>query len=70
MKENFDEIKLYLRTSQIISKKSDAWKIQLAIAISFISFKDNDEELIMHSNSNNIEIMIYDLADEVIKYFF
>ena len=33
-------------------KKSDAWKIQLAIAINFISSIDNDEERVMHSISD------------------
>ena len=49
----------------MILKKSDSWKIQLAIAINFISLKDTDEEYVMHSKSNNIEIMIKDKADEV-----
>ena len=37
------------------------------IVINFISSKDIDEERVMHSNSNNIEIMIYDKVDEVIE---
>ena len=37
----------------------------------FISSKDdNDEEHLMHSKSDNIEIMISHEADEVIKKFF
>ena len=42
------------------------WKIQLTIAINFISSKDNDEECVMHSNSDHIEIIINEEADEVI----
>ena len=39
--------------------------------IFFVSSKDdNDEEHIMHTKSDNIEIMISDEADEVIKKFF
>ena len=45
-------------------------KTQLAIAIDFISSKDNDEECVMHSNSYNTEFMIYDNVDEVIEKFF
>ena len=45
-------------------------KIQLAIAINFISFIDNGQERLMHSKSDNIEIMINDKADEVIKELF
>ena len=51
-------------------KKSDTWKIQLSIANNFISSIDNDEEHVMHSKSDNIEIMINDEADEVIKELF
>ena len=36
------------------------------IAINFISSKYNDEEHVMHSKNDNIYIMIYDKADEVI----
>ena len=35
-----------------------------------ISFKDTNEERIMHSKSDNIEIMISDKADEVIEEHF
>ena len=45
-------------------------KIQLTIANNFISSIDNDEERVMHSKSDNIEIMINDEADEVIKELF
>ena len=43
------------------------WKIQLTIAISFIASKDKYEECVMRSESDNIEIMINDKADEVIE---
>ena len=45
-------------------KKSDA-----RIANNFISSIDNDKEHVVHSKSDNIEIMINDEADEVIKNF-
>ena len=45
-------------------------KIQLTIANNFISSADNDEEHIIHSKRDNIEIMITDEADEVIKELF
>ena len=32
--------------------------------------KDNDEEQVMHSKSDNIEVMTYDDANEVIKDIF
>ena len=48
-------------------KKSDTWKIQLKKANGFISSIDNDKENVMHSKSDNIEVMINDKAEEVIK---
>ena len=36
------------------------WKIQLTIASNFISYIDNDKESVMHSKTDNIEIMISD----------
>ena len=50
--------------------KSDTWKIQLTIESNFISFKDTDEECVMHSKSDNIEFMTYDNALEVIEELF
>ena len=45
-------------------------EIKLTIAINFISTKDVDEERVMHSKSDNMEIMINDKADEVILIVF
>ena len=36
----------------------------------FISSIDNDEECVMHSKSDSVEIMINDEADEVMKKLF
>ena len=38
---------------------------QLTIANNFIFSMDNDEERVMHSQSDDIEIMINDEADEL-----
>ena len=46
------------------------WKIQLTMAINFISSKDNDEERVMHSKSYHIEFLIYDNANEIIEELF
>ena len=45
-------------------------KFQLTIANNFIYSIDNDEEHVMHSKSDNIEIMINDEPDKVIKELF
>ena len=63
----FNKIRPYLKDVINKLKNSDSWKIQLTIAKSFISPIHNDEEYVMHSRSDNIEIMINDGADEVIK---
>ena len=46
------------------------WKIQLTIANNFICSMDNNEEQVMHSKSDKIDIMINDEADEAIKELF
>ena len=47
------------------------WKSQLTITInSFSSEDDNDEEHVMLSKSDNLEIMISDESDEIIKNLF
>ena len=51
-------------------KKSDTWKIQLTISNNFNSSLDNDEERVLHSKSDNIEIVINDEADEVMEQLF
>ena len=51
-------------------RKSNTWKVQLTIANNFISSIDNDEERVMHSKSDNIEIMISEEADKVIEELF
>ena len=64
------KIRPYLQDNINDLKKSDTQKIQLTIAINFISSIDNGEEHVVHSKIDNIEIMINDEADEVIKKLF
>ena len=58
-------MKSYLKDIINNLKKLDTWKIQLTIAIDFISSKDKDEERIMYSKSDNEEIKINDKADKL-----
>ena len=60
VKEYLNKISPYLKDIITILKKSDKWKIRLTIANNFISSFDNDEERVMHSKSDTIEIMIGD----------
>ena len=48
----------------------DTWKIQLTIAINFISSKDAEEEHVMHSRSDNIKFTSYSDANEVVYELF
>ena len=65
VEEYLNKIRPYLKDIINNLKKSDMQKIQLTIANNFISSIDNDEERVMHSKSNNIEIIINDEADEL-----
>ena len=51
-------------------KMCNTCKMQLTIANNVLSSMDNDEEHVIHSKSDNIEIMINDEADEIIKKLF
>ena len=66
VEEYLNKVRPYLKDIDDL-KESDTWKIQLTIANNFISSIDNDEGRVMHSKSDNIEIMINDEAYEVTK---
>ena len=51
-------------------QNSDTWKIQLTIAINFISSKDGEEERVMHSSGGNIKFTPYNDANDVIDKHF
>ena len=59
IKQYLDEIKPCLRDKIFDLQNSDTWKIQLTIAIKFISSKDAEEEGVMHSKNDNIKFTIY-----------
>ena len=58
VQEYLNKVRPYLKDIINNLKKSDTWKIQLIIAINFISSKNNDEDHVIHSKGDNIEIMI------------
>ena len=47
--EYLNNIRAYLKDFINHLKKSDTWKIQLTIAINFMSTKDNNEERVINS---------------------
>ena len=58
-------------SNKIIELKTQSeWKIQLTMAVNFISSKDSDETLTMHTRSNNVEIMMGIETDEIIEELF
>ena len=65
--EYLNKMRQYLKDIINNLKKSDSWKIQLAIANNIISSIDNDEEHVMRSKSHNKEIMINYKAVDIIK---
>ena len=51
-------------------KTQSEWKIQLTMAINFISSKDSDETRTMNTKSNNVKIMMGSETDEIIEDLF
>ena len=49
---------------------ANTWKILLKIAINNVSHRETHEERVMHSISDNIEIMVNDKPDEVLEKLF
>ena len=74
MKEYLDKSKPYFRDIVINLQKSSTWKIQLIVAINFISLKDIEEERVIPSKSKSIEFMPYyngnEVVDELFNHFF
>ena len=63
VEEYLNKIRPYLKDIINNLKKSDTWKIQLTVANNIFS-RDHDEERVMHSKSDSIEIMINNEEDE------
>ena len=59
-----------MRNIIIDLQNSDTWKIQLKIAINLISSKDVDEERVMCSRSNDIELTSCNDANGIIDELF
>ena len=57
--EYLNNIESYLRNIIFTLQSSDAWKIQLAIAVSLISSKDSEKEDGIHSSSDNMKFTYF-----------
>ena len=65
--ECFDKIKPYLKAMIDDYKSKGQWKIHITMRIIFISFIDKNETQVMHTKSNNVEIMNGTDTSEVIN---
>ena len=65
-----NKIKPSSRSIIIGLQNPNTWKIQLSIAINFISSKGPEEERVMHSRSDNINLTSYKDANEVVDGVF
>ena len=71
LKEYLTLIEKYLRELINYYKNKGEWKVQLIAEINFISLKPgSDETRIMHTRSDNIEVMIGDDNDDIIEELF
>ena len=71
LKEYLALIEQYLRKLINYYKNKGEWKFQLTAEISFVSLKPgSDETRVMHTRSNNKEIMNGSDTDEIIKGLF
>ena len=68
--EYLNKIEPYFRNMIIEIRNSDTSKIQLKIAINFISSKVVEEERVMRSSRNNIKFTSYNDANEVVDELF
>ena len=55
--ESFDNIKSHLKDMIDYYKSKGEWKIQITMRIIFISFIDKNQTQLMHTKSDNVEIM-------------
>ena len=70
LEEYFNKIRPYLRDIKIDLQETDTRKIQLTMAINFISSNDADEERVMYTKSSNKEFMTYDNANDTVDELF
>ena len=55
--EYFDKIKPYFKDTIDDHKSKGEWKIQTVMRFIFVSFVDRNETQVMHTKSDNIEVM-------------
>ena len=68
--EYSDKIKPYLSDIIINLKEFETWKIQVTIAINFISSKHAKEERVIQAKCHNIKFMSYNNSNKVVDELF
>ena len=63
-------VRYYSGNKTWVEETPSEWKIQLTMAMNFISSKDSDETRIEITKSNYVEIMMGSKTDEIIKDLF
>ena len=70
VKEYLDMIRQYMSDVIDDHKTQGEWEILITMEINFTSSNDSNETGTMHPNSDNIEIMIGNETNEIIKNLF
>ena len=68
--EYLDKIRHCLSNIIIDLQESNTWKIQLTIAVNFISWKDAEEKRVIYSKSKGMKLMSYNDAFKVVSELF
>ena len=59
-----------MRSTIINLQNTDKWNLQLTIAINVVSSKDDEEEFVMHLDSDNIKFTSFSELNDVIENLF
>ena len=66
-KKTYGKLKVHSGNKIIDHKTPVEWKIQLRMLINFMSSKDFEETCTVYTKSHNVEIMISNGTDDIIK---
>ena len=69
-KKTYGKLKVHSGNKIIDHKTPVEWKIQLTMLINFMFSKDFEETCTVYTKSHNVEIMISNGTDDIIKWLF
>ena len=67
IEEYLHEIKPHLADIINKHKNKDEWKIQISMSLNFVSSKDSNEVRTMYTKSDNVDVLISNTTDDIIK---